>query len=205
MNICVKYARCVKIWLSLDICVNVWKYGHLCGNVTFIGYFYEICPMCENMAISEVCAVYWSLVFSFWWSVCNLLKSSIQFLLKQKGDARTEHASHILVKGDTHCGGTSPFYLKGDARCGGMPPFYLICTKKKAYRLFSMGMLLAPACGVAIGTHTCTYVYQWAPCGHGARSTEWSTRCIKSSKHIDCRGFKSWWAWVLVGKVGLNL
>jgi hypothetical protein len=87
--------------------------------------------------------------------VCNLLKSSIQFLLKQKGDARTEHTSRILVKGDTHCGGTSPFYLKGDARCGGMPPFYLICTKKKAYRLFSMGMLLAPN----------TYVHVCVPMG----------------------------------------
>jgi hypothetical protein len=29
----------------------------LCGNFTFIGYFCEMCSMCENMDVFEVCAV----------------------------------------------------------------------------------------------------------------------------------------------------
>jgi hypothetical protein len=123
--------------------------------------------------------------------VCSFLKSSVQFLVKQNRDTPTECASHIFVE--------------GDARYGGASPFYLISTKKKAHRLFSTGVLLAPAHSVPVGTHTHMYVYQWAPYEHGARSTEWSTSCMKSSKHIDCRGFKSLWACVLVDEVGLNL
>jgi hypothetical protein len=29
----------------------------LCENLTFIGYLCEICSMCENMVVSEVCIV----------------------------------------------------------------------------------------------------------------------------------------------------
>jgi hypothetical protein len=73
LDICVKYAQCVKIWpffWNLDFhlifvwnMLNVWKYVHLCENLTFIRYLCEICSMCENMIIwylgsaSEVCAV----------------------------------------------------------------------------------------------------------------------------------------------------
>jgi hypothetical protein len=38
MNICVKYAQCVK-------------FDHLCEKLTFIGYLCEICSMLENIAI----------------------------------------------------------------------------------------------------------------------------------------------------------
>jgi hypothetical protein len=128
---CENMTICVKIWVSLDICVNVWKYGHLCENFTFIGYFYEICSMCENMAVSEVCTVSWSLVFSFWWSVCSFLKSCVQFLVKQKGDAPTEHASRILVKGDVPTERVSRILVKGGTRCAGAPPFLLNMHTKK--------------------------------------------------------------------------
>jgi hypothetical protein len=30
----------------------------LCENLTFIGYLCQICSMCENMVVSEVCAVF---------------------------------------------------------------------------------------------------------------------------------------------------
>jgi hypothetical protein len=59
--LCVKYAQCMKIWtivwkfdfhwIFLWNMLNVWKYGHLCENLTFIWY------LCENRAISKVCAV----------------------------------------------------------------------------------------------------------------------------------------------------
>jgi hypothetical protein len=61
MDICVKYAQCVKIWpfvwkydfywIFVQNMLNVWKYGHFCKNVTFIGYLCEICSMFENIAI----------------------------------------------------------------------------------------------------------------------------------------------------------
>jgi hypothetical protein len=38
-------------WIFMWNMLNVWKYDHLCENLTFIWY------LCENMAISEVCAV----------------------------------------------------------------------------------------------------------------------------------------------------
>jgi hypothetical protein len=38
MDICVKYAQCVK-------------YDHLCENLSFIGYLCEMCSMFENMII----------------------------------------------------------------------------------------------------------------------------------------------------------
>jgi hypothetical protein len=50
-----------------------------------------------------------------------------------------------------------------------------------------------------------TYTHVWVPMATlwaHARSTVWSTDCLRSS--INCRVFKSLWAWVLVGEVGLN-
>jgi hypothetical protein len=38
--------------------LNVLKYDHLCKKLTFIGYLCEICSMCENMVVSEVCAFF---------------------------------------------------------------------------------------------------------------------------------------------------
>jgi hypothetical protein len=182
---CENMAICVKIWLSLDICVNVWKYGHLCEKFTFIGYFCEICSVCENMDVSEVCAVIWSLVFSFWWSVC--------FLAKQKGDTPTECVSHILVKGDVPIECASHILVKGDARCGGASPFYLICTqKRKPYRLFSIGMLISARCSLArihqthLSQRSTSGLVQEAP--HGAQAiwnlrSKWPVVGLKPSEH----------------------
>jgi hypothetical protein len=41
-------------------------------------------------------------------------------------------------------------------------PFYLICTKKEYLQIIRYGILLAPTCSMPIGTHTRTYVCQWA-------------------------------------------
>jgi hypothetical protein len=170
---CENMAICVKNWLSLDIYVNVWKYGHLCGIFTFIGYFYEIWSMCENMDVSEVCAVSWSFVFSFWWSVC--------FLVKQKGDTPTECASHILVK--------------GDARCGGVSPFNLICTKKESSTNYSTRECsLRQHVGCPLARIRQTYLCQQSPSGpaQGAlRGTQavwnlrskWHVMGLKPSEH----------------------
>jgi hypothetical protein len=38
--------------------------------------------------------------YGHFWSVCSFLKSCVQFLVKQKGDAPMEHMSRILEKGD---------------------------------------------------------------------------------------------------------
>jgi hypothetical protein len=155
---CENMAICVKNWLSLGICVNVWKHGHLCGNFTFIGYFYEICSMCENMDVSEVCAVFSSLVFSFWWSAC--------FLAKQKRDTPTERASHTLVKGDVPTERVSHILLKGDTCCGCASPFYLMCTKKESptnYSLWECSLSQHVGCPLA-RIHQ-MYVCQWA--SHG--------------------------------------
>jgi hypothetical protein len=72
---------------------------------------------------------------------------------------------------------------------------------KKAYRLLSMGMLLVLARGVPVGTHTRMYVCKWAHSGPDARSTAWSSFCLRSSKPLDYCRFKSWSSLLLVGEV----
>jgi hypothetical protein len=181
-------AICVKFWLSLDICVNVWKCGHLCGNFTFIGYFYQICSMWENMDVSVVRAVSWSLVFNFWWSVC--------FLVKQKGDTPIERMSRILVKRDVPTKCVSHILLNRDARCGGASLFYLICTHKKEspidYSPWECSLYQHAGCPLA---RICqTYVCQWASRGpaqeapHGAQAVcnlwrKWPAVGLKASEH----------------------
>jgi hypothetical protein len=184
---CENMAICVKNWLSLDICANVWKYGHLCGNFTFIGYFYEICSMCENMDVSKVCAVSWSLVFSFWWSVC--------FLVKQKGDTPIKHSSRILVKADMPTECAFHILVKGDAHCGGASPFYLICTKKESPTDYSpRECSLRRNAGYLLARIRQMYLYQWSPSGpaqeapYGAQPvwnlwSKWPTVGLKASEH----------------------
>jgi hypothetical protein len=64
--------------------------------------------------------------------------------------------------------------------------------KKDSQQNILHGMLLALARGMPIGTHTRTYVSRWARSEPGARSTAWSTICLRSSKPLYCHVFKSW-------------
>jgi hypothetical protein len=59
--------------------------------------------------------------------------------VKQKGDTPIEHTCRILVKGDVDIERVSHILVKGDAHCGGSSAIYLICTKKKANRIFPTG------------------------------------------------------------------
>jgi hypothetical protein len=88
----------------------------LCENLTFIGYWYEICSMCENMVICvkillswDICVKYAQCVKILLFLKCvQFLKSYVQFLMgtilnlaivqflmKNKGDALTQCMSHI--------------------------------------------------------------------------------------------------------------
>jgi hypothetical protein len=143
LDISVKYAQCMKIWMFLK-CVQ----------------FHEV--LC--LVSGEVCA--------FWRS--------------KRGDTPTECTSRILVKGDVPTERASHILLKGDARCGGVSPFLLNMHKKrKPYRLFSTGMLLAPARGMPVGTDTPNVFVPMVTQRPGARSIVWSTSCLKSLNYLD--------------------
>jgi hypothetical protein len=112
------------------------------------------------------------------------------FLVKQKGDTPTKHASRILVKGDVPTEHMSRILVKGDTRCRSASPFYLI-WKKESLQISLRGD--AP-CANTQRAHWHTYVKVCVPtdtCRPDARSTAWSTSCLKSLKHIDYHGFKS--------------
>jgi hypothetical protein len=147
--------------------------------------------MCENMTICVkillsfyICVKIWLFLkcVQFLKSCLQFLMDTIlnpaiaQFLMKKKGDATMKRVSRILIN--------------GGARCGGVSPLYFIC--KKYLQIILHGILLAPTHSMTFGTHTRTYVCQWSLCRPGARSTTWSTSCVTSLKHLDCRGFKSW-------------
>jgi hypothetical protein len=129
LDISVKYAQCVKIWMFLN----------------YVQFPKVLCSIYGEVCLSG----------------------------EEKDNVPTERVSRILVKGDVHCEGTSPFYLR------------------KPYRLFSKGMVLAPAPGVPIGSDTPNVFVTTVTQRPGARSTTWSTNCLKSLKQMTCRGFKS--------------
>jgi hypothetical protein len=123
--------------------------------------------------------------------VCSFLKSCVQFLVKQKGDAHTERKSRILVKGDAPTERASRILVKGDAPKERASPFYLICTRKESIQIILHGY--AP-CANTQRARWHAYVKVRVPTDTfkaGARSTAWSTSCLKSLKHIDYCGFKS--------------
>jgi hypothetical protein len=112
-------------------------------------------------------------------------------MVKQKGDTPIERTSRILVKGDVSTERVSRILVKGDTRCEGASSFYLICTKKESLQISLHGN--AP---YANTQRACWHAYvkvhvPMDTCEPGARSTAWRTSCLKSLKHIDCRGFKS--------------
>jgi hypothetical protein len=201
---CENMAICVKIWLSLNIYVNVWKYGHLCENFTFIGYFCEICSMCENMAVSKVCLVSWSFVFNFWWSMCSFP----EVLCSVSGEAKGIHAYRMLIwhpsKGRRAYKTCVSHLSKRRRVLWRCVSLLLNMQKKESLHIILHGN--AP-CANTHHARWHAYVKVHVPtdtCGLSARSTTWSTSCLKSLKHIDCRGFKSEWALPLVGEMGPN-
>jgi hypothetical protein len=64
--------------------------------------------------------------------------------------------------------------------------------KKMANKTFSMGRHLRR-----------TPVPVWIHVACSAGDAAWSTSCFWSLKPSDCYIFKSWWAWVILGKMGL--
>jgi hypothetical protein len=130
--------------------------------------------------------------------VCSFLKSCDQFLVKcvLSGEAKGRHTYRTCV---AHLSKGRHTYrmrvsLISKGRCALLRCVSLLLNmhkKRKPYRLFSMGMLLVPARRVPTGMDTPNVcvptVTQWPD----ARSTTWSTSCLKSSKQMVCRGFKS--------------
>jgi hypothetical protein len=192
-------AICVKIWLhSIFVwnILNVWKYGHLWKNLTFIGYLCEICSIWDNMAIwclgsisDAMCAVSEAL-----YSVsdgCYTESSNCSVSNEQKGrHTLTRRISHMRKRATHVMGACLPF------------------TKHAQKR---MSMNYCPRCASCTSTrhghlHMCVCARaQMAMLRAGSWSTTWSTSCLRSLKLFDYRGIKSWWSWVLVGEVWLNL
>jgi hypothetical protein len=137
--------------------LNAWKYGNLCENLTFIGYFCEICSMCENMAIFEVCSVSdGHYTESGNWSVFD----------EEKGrHAHTMRVSYLRRRETFPKNKYLISEEKGDVPTKRVSPFYLICTKN-IYWLFSMESSLRQhaACSLAqIHTRICAngHVRAW--------------------------------------------
>jgi hypothetical protein len=159
-------AICVKIRLSLVICqcLKIWS---------FVWFYFHSIFLWNMLNVRK---------YGYFWSVCSFLKSCVQFLVKcvLSGEAKGRHAyitcvSH-LSKGRRAYRMRVSHLSKGRCVLWRCAPLLLnMHKKKKACKSVSMGMLLAPTHSVRAG----------------ARSTAWSTSCLKSSKHIDCRGFKS--------------
>jgi hypothetical protein len=124
---------------------------------------------------------------------------------QEKGDACYGGASCISGKGrhalwgcisylkkkETHVIGVRLVSQeKGDARYGGVSPFYLTPQKRLSTEYSPWD---AP-CASMQRAHWHTYVHVCVPTstyGPGARRTTWSTSCLRSSKPLDCRVFKS--------------
>jgi hypothetical protein len=149
--------------------LNVWKYSHLCENLSYIGYWCEICSMCENMAVSEVCAISEVLCSVHNGHYIESSNWSISDEEKEKGDAPTKLASCI----------------------SGMRISLLLNMHKKISIDYSPPN--AP-CANTQHARWHTYMHVCVPmgtCGPGARSTAWSTSRLTFLKQFDFREFKS--------------
>jgi hypothetical protein len=106
--------------------------------------------MCENMVVSEVCAVSEVLCSVFYGHYTKSSNCSVSD--DEKGDMSTQRVSRIS--------GTCVSLL-------------LNMHKKECLQNILQGILLAPTRKMPVGTHTHTYVCQWAcavlsqkaPCG----------------------------------------
>jgi hypothetical protein len=138
--------------------------------------------LCENIAVSEVCTV----------SNGHLLNPTIaQFLMKKKGDAlsvlRVSHLSKRRRAYEMRISHPTKRSSSVVEVC-----LHFTYAKKEYLQIILLRILLAPTRSMTVGTHTHTYVCQWAQCGPSSRSTPWSTSCLISLKHSDCHGYKSW-------------
>jgi hypothetical protein len=81
---------------------------------------------------------------------------------------------------------------KGDARNGSVSPFYLTPQKRLSTEYSPQDARCASLQRCLLEQiHYITYLFQRPHCGPDARSAVWSTSCLTSSNHLDCRGFKS--------------
>jgi hypothetical protein len=180
LDICVKYAQCLKIW-PFDVLVLFLKCVQFLKSC--VQFLIDIIP---NLAI-------------------------VQFLMKKKGDMPTKTRVSYVRRRETRPWNTRLLSEeKGDepTKCasrilGTCVSFLLNMHKKEYLQIILYGMPLAPTHSMPIGTHTWTYVCQWSSCVPSVRSTTWSTSCLTSSRPWDHHGFKSWWALILVGEIGL--
>jgi hypothetical protein len=102
----------------------------------------------------------------------------------------TRHVSHLMKRETRANYACLASQAKGEARYGGASPFYFTCTKMTANIIFSMGSSLRQHAMVPIGTNTCIFVAT-TPCGPGARSTAWSTSCLRSSTPLTVVDLKA--------------
>jgi hypothetical protein len=159
--------------------------------------------MCENMAVSEVCAVSEVLCSVF---VGHYTESSNCSVSDEEKGRHTQAMciSYLRRRETRSCNVCLISKDKGDMHTQHVSPFYLTCTKKDCQPNILHGIVPC-----ANTQHVCchTYAHVCVPigtCGHGARSTTWSTSCFQCLEPSHCHMFKSWWAWVLVDEVGLN-
>jgi hypothetical protein len=145
----------------------------------------------------SVCS-FWSLMFSFWWTLLNL--AIVHFLMKKR-ETRVM-GPHLVSqeKGELRYWGVSHILGKGRRALWGCISLLPNSTKRLSIEYSPRDAPYA----ITWRARCHTYVCQRAPCGPDAISTTWSISCLRSLKPLDCPVFKNWWAWVLVGEVRLN-
>jgi hypothetical protein len=169
--------------------LNVWKYIHLCAILTFIGYLCEIWSMCENMTICvqiwlslDICVKYaqcvkiWPFMCNFdfhWifmWNMLNVWKYGcfwwtlywiLQLFSFWWKKGRCALTTRVSYLGKGRRALDTRVSHRKKREMRGMSPIYLTSQKRRSTDQ-------SPCC---------------ASCA--------STSCLKSSKPLDYRVFKS--------------
>jgi hypothetical protein len=145
-------------------------------------------------SVSEVCAVSEVLYSVFDGHYTEAGNS----LVPEEEKGRRAHAMHVTYLRRRETCPHKAHFISYDC----VSPFYLTCTK--------ISIDYSPRDAPCANTlHACWHTYahvcvSMGMSGLGARSTLWSTSCLTSLKPLYYRGFKSRWALLLVGEVGLN-
>jgi hypothetical protein len=166
LNICVKYAKCVKIWSF------VWKFDF---QWIFVSMF-ENMIICMKILLSLDISVKYAQCVKIW-----LFLKCVQFLEvlcsisgKAKGRGAYRTCISHLSKGRRACR-THVSHLSKGRRALWRHVSALLNMWKEYLQVIIHGIHLAPTRNMTVVTHTRTYVRQWAQRGPGARSTAWST------------------------------